>query len=399
MMARRAPATATKLRGKVWAFVAYTVAFLPLVPAIMVNVDQAHAGNGGWVWAAAGSIILGAVFFEASLIVSGFWRRAGFTFLALAIVVANVQNAMNSASATSDHRSDHRRNIIAASQKASSQRSQWSQGRAEMVATAGEKPAASIQAEIDSTIAGDATRWRATEECSPLKISAGDSKRFCANIADLKAKHAAALRRDDLDAKIADLDAKGGDETPAVIDPYVENIVLILTLAGAKDSADMRRLISASKDWIRALTLELMAVFGPSAILIIMLSGHRPAHVEQPVERPAKPVKGRIEDRPEPSAPISADNDALASTDPVHAFIASQLEECVGEYMKAGDMWAMAQKWYGDKGMPIGSQRAFGLRLKAAGLAWESNNNRPRYLNVRRKSEAAPTLRVVASNA
>lgn len=405
-MARRAPTTATKGLRRAWTFLAYLVACLPLIPAIRVNIDAAHSGSDAWAWAAAGSIVMGAVFFEASLLVRGFFRSAGLMLLSVAIVLVNLQNAMNNASATSDHRSDHRRTAIQAAQNLSSQRSQWSQGRSEQAKVAGETAVAAIQAEIDSTIASDAGRWRATDECSPLRISAGQSKAFCSAIADMKAKLAAAQKRDELDAKIAALDARGAvADVPAVVDPYVENVVMLLSFAGVVDTPVLRRIIAASKDWTRSLALELMAVFGPSAILIIMLSSRRRDEPEPEVEKPAKAAKALppapVHATPAAPAPAQPDAEALPSDDPIHAFIASQLEECVGEHIRAGDLWAMGQDWYRERDLSIGSQRSFGLKLKAAGLAWEPNNNRPRYLNVRRKAPAkaeqpAPSLRVVA---
>lgn len=386
-------------------FLAYVVAAVPLVPAIIVNVDTAHAGSQGWAIAAGLSIVMGAVFFECSLVVKGFFRSAGFLLLSVAIVLGNVQNAMINASATSDHRSDHRRNAIKSAQKASSQRSQWSQGRNEQAKVAGETPVAAIEAEIEATTLKDSHRWRATDQCDPIKTTARDSKAFCASIAELKAKLAAAKVRDELDRKIAELDAKreNVDDVPAVVDPFVENVMRILAVVGVTDTQELRAIISASKDWIKAILLEMMAVFGPSAILMLLL--RREVDTPVPVERIEKAQRPSPLPTPrlEASSPAPAaldDQGTLASDDPLHGFIASEMDECVGATMPAGEAWMLWQAYCAENELPIGTQRAFGSKLKKV-IAWEPNNNRPRYLNVRRKvkAKAEHSLRVVASNA
>jgi hypothetical protein len=65
-------------------------------------------------------------------------------------------------------------------------------------------------------------------------------------------------------------------------------------------------------------------------------------------------------------------------------------------------MWLPLRLWQSfctERGIEIGTQKAFGSKLKRI-IAWDPNNNRPRYLNVRGKGKSRPeqTLRVVASN-
>lgn len=397
-MARRASATATRRRGRAWTALAYMVALVPLAPAILVNVDTAHAGSLGWAFAAGLSIAMGAVFFECSLVAKGLFQRLGFLMLSVIIVLGNVQNAMINASATSDHRSDHRRNAIQSAQKASSQRSHWSQGRNEQAKVAGETPVAAIEAEIEAATLKESNRWRATDQCDPIKTTARDSRAFCASIAELKAKLAAAKVRDDLDKKIAALDAKREDmdDVPTVVDPFVENVMRILVVVGVVDTPELRSIISASKDWIKAILLEMMAVFGPSAILMLLLR----REVEEPVaavekvqKAPSPPTQKPVQ----PVAEVEVDPSILAADDPLHAFIASELDEQVGATMPAGEVWMLWQAYCAENDMPIGTQRAFGSKLKKV-IAWEANNNRPRYLNVRRKAKVKADLRVVASN-
>ena len=62
--------------------------------------------------------------------------------------------------------------------------------------------------------------------------------------------------------------------------------------------------------------------------------------------------------------------------------------------LRAGDAWQLWQQWCADKGYETGSQKAFGLKLQSR-FAYDRNNGRPQYLNVRAKS----TLRIVADNA
>jgi hypothetical protein len=313
----------------------------------------------------------------------------------------NLQNALGNASHLSDHNSDGRKAEQDAAKLRKSQRLQWSQRRKEQAEIAGERTPASLRAEIEQRKSIDAARWRSTGECDPLKITAGASREFCAAIASLQAKYGAALERDKLDAEIAKLDAASlaAGAPPASLDPFADTVAQAVALFGGSVSDAGKLVITASKDWIKAIVIELMATFGPSAVLALCRPSARredlPAETPRPTSAQAKGTgnKGVAADAAAPPPPPSP----LPLADPLHGFIALKLERCEGAILPAGAMWTLWRGYCSDAGLAEGTQRAFGLKMKQW-FAWERNSNRPRYLNVRAKGEAAG-LRLAVNNA
>ena len=78
----------------------------------------------------------------------------------------------------------------------------------------------------------------------------------------------------------------------------------------------------------------------------------------------------------------------MALNDPFHRFEAECIEETSGVSTPAGEPWTAWLAWCAKEGIPAGSQKAFGTKMKSR-FAWGPNNNRPRYLNLRVK-KAAP---------
>ena len=54
-----------------------------------------------------------------------------------------------------------------------------------------------------------------------------DARAFCAGIAKLEAKKAAAVRRDEIDRQLAKLDAKDVEAPPAAVESYVANMAAL----------------------------------------------------------------------------------------------------------------------------------------------------------------------------
>lgn len=380
------------------------VACVPIVPAALVNLEATTHGSLGWTMAAVGSVIFAAVFIEAAFIFLANRRWLGgaiFLVAGLACFAGNLQNAIINAAATSDHRSDHRRSMVADAEKIRSQRSQWSQDRAEVAKIAGATPPSGFEAQIQQLISEQSQRWRATNECTGTAITAAASREFCAQVNDLRSKKAAAAKRDELDAKIAQLDERtDGRQTISSVDPYADTIV---EMAGAfgYDLKGHAELIGRSPVMVKTLVLEVIATFGPAAVLglfAFVFGWHR---AEKPATDP-EPVKPRIAAAPAPapkvvdvSAPIAAPL-SVPNGDPMHAFVHECLEDAPGAHMPAGEPWTIWLDWCRRKGIEAGTQRAFGMRLKEI-VAWEKNNNRPRYMNVRAKG-AAPAIRLAVSN-
>jgi hypothetical protein len=386
--------------------VASTVAPVFMTPALVANINWADGIFSPWNLAAVVSILVSAVFVEASWHARSWTMSPVYLLLALVAFACNAQVALEGISLRSDHRSDHRKTAMISAKNQQSQRSQWSQGRAEAATVAGETAPTTYQSEIDAKIASDSRRWQQTEQCNPLRITAGPSREFCSAIESLKAKKSAAERRDDLDRKIEDLDkTRGTDDVPETADPYAETIAIVAAMLGKDLTETQKRAFSAGRDIIRAMFYELAATFGPSAWLIAItglfaganrLSASAAARSEAKSEKREKtiPKAPKAEVKPEPA---SAPEPAVALDDPFHRYVSVSLEECSGVTMPAGEPWNLWQSWCAGNNHQPGTQKAFGIKMKAR-YAWEKNNNRPRYLNIRAKS-TKPNLRVVASNA
>ncbi len=414
-------AEAPKQRRAWWKAVAAVLAPLPLFPALMVNLDTAAGQSAAWTVAAIGSVIMAAVFIEASnhLRRDRFLMALFMLLIGLCCVIQNLQNALGNAAHFSGGQSDHRKGEQATAQLRQGQLKQLSGRRAEQAKVAGEEAPASITAELERIKAADSRRWQSTGECDPVKITAGPSKEFCAGVASLKAKLAAATERDALDTKIATLSAKieEAGAPPASVDPFADNVALAASVIGVEMSAHAKEVASSLKDLIKALVLELMAAFGPSAILAL-LRPERSRQVEAVGSTPAATESRRkaretvlagdtivrnsaapLEQNPMVSVKslemVSQSTSETASPDKVEAFVQAKLERRDGESIPAGEIFALWCEWCQAKGFETGTQKSFGMRLKKL-IKPEKKNGRARYLNVRRRETAA--LRLAFSN-
>lgn len=350
---------------------AIIVAGFPLAPAIMVNVETAANGSLGWTLAAIGSVVMAAVFIHAARTA----RSILFALAGIACFAGNLQNAIINASAVSDHRATDRRMMISDASKAKAQRELWTQSRNQQAITAGNTSVAEYDAQLEHTIASDAMRWRQTEQCAADKITLNRSQEFCASIAALRGKRAAAIERDKLDRQIAELDDHKLPDT-VTVDPYADTIVKIAAIVNVDIKAHTD-IIGRFPAITKPVILEIMATFGPTAVLAVAayLFGWqtRSAPAAPPARHIAQTATG------EPTQAL-----AVPSGDLTHAFIAECLEPSPGSIMPAGEVWQLWNDWCAKRGEQTGSRKAFGTKLKTM-VASEKNNNRPRYLNVRAK--------------
>jgi hypothetical protein len=118
-----------------------------------------------------------------------------FGALGLFFVCLNIMNAIDNAAAVSDHVSDDRSSKIERNGRKVALRSQWSVARKSQFEIAGDATPESIDADIMAKKANDARRWQSTGGCSIEKITAGPSREFCAEVAGLERKKAAAVKR------------------------------------------------------------------------------------------------------------------------------------------------------------------------------------------------------------
>jgi hypothetical protein len=370
----------------------------PLVPAVWINLDAARSQGNSWAVFAVASVVFGAVCVENAIECRGVVKRTLFAFLATFFLGLNIFNALGNAAAHSEGSRDLRTAQIRAFATIEQQRSQWSQARKAQAEAAGDATPESVEAEIQAAKAKDAARWQSTGSCNPEKITAGLSRTFCANLALLTAKKAAALRRDELDGKIAALEATlAAGAPPESADPFAENVTRMLGLLGYAVTVEGKVLIATLRDWGKAAGVELLAGFGPSALLLILwrMTGQRPS---APMARRKAPAK----EQPRRSAPLPETvprQPALAAPDgdtEIAAFITQHLEFCPGEYVAAGQLFQMWKRECSEHSREAGSQKSFAARIKRW-VQHERNSGRPRYAGVRCKTADTPRLRVVSA--
>lgn len=382
----------------IFRMVAYTLALAAFVPAFMVNIDWSGATGWHWSVAAGFSILFSAVFFLAarhsdtprSLIAAGWF-----------LILVNTVTAFSNASHHSDHLSDHRKAAMVSAEKASSQWSQWSQARKAQVDIAGERPSAAYEADIQAVITGNSRRWQSTSECNPRDITSAQSREFCSSVSELRSKLAAAKKREELEARMASLDATPAvTDKPTAADPFVGAATAIVGLLGGSIETDQgQRAVAAIRDLIRSVGAEMVAAIGPAAWIVtvnavasfLSLLSSSASHIGTRVAAKSAPQAVG-----EPKTTEAAPEPSLSLADPFHKFVAERLEDCSGASMKAGEPWALWQRWCAENNEPTGTQKAFGGKMTSM-FAKETSGNRPRYLNVRAKP-AAPSLRVVSTN-
>ena len=252
--------------------------------------------------------------------------------------------------------------------------------------------------------ATDAQRWKATEGCNAEKITAGPTQTFCANLAQLAAKKAAAIKRDDLDAKLASLDSKDTGGVPESADPFADNVARMLGLLGYTVSDDGKVLIASLRDWGKAVGVELLAGFGPSALLLILLRiggqrGGEPVPVPEAQRKAPALAKAKPQAAPPPepeTAPQEPLPVILGFDAEIDAFIARRLEFVAGENIPAGQLFKAWQDDCAEHGREAGSAKGFSNRIRKR-VTHEPNSGRPRYVGVRFKLTDAPVLRIVSA--
>jgi hypothetical protein len=378
---------------------------VPMVPAVRVNLDAGAQQGNTWAYAAIAFVVAAAVFIEIAREAAAVSGRALYGFLAAFFLLMNVYNALGNVAAHSEHDRGDRKTAMAAFRRDADQSRQWQQSRQAQAAIAGDATSESIEADIQSTKAADATRWNATGGCDVAKITAGPSKAFCATLAALAAKKAAAVKRDELDTRLATLTGKDAAAVPESADPAAESVAHMLGLLGYTVTDDGKVLIASLRDWGKAIGVELLAAFGPSALLSLLrkiaaaLLGTAFLGAMPVPQREARREMGK--DKTVPSAPEAetpAEKPAVPVQDgdaEIDAFIIRRIEFVAGESVPAGDLFRAWQEDCEAHGVPAGTAKAFSLRIRKR-VTHDPNNKKPVYRGVRLKA-VRPLLRVVAN--
>jgi hypothetical protein len=257
----RAMIAATFCAGAAWS--------LPLFPAVKINLDAASGQSIAWTSFAIGSVLMGAASFYVAekLLEHGRLGRSGFYFaLAMAFLTLNLAQSIGNASAHSEGSRDDRAARIAAKAKVASSQTILANRRNTVAALAGEAAVESLEAEAQAKRVGSKL-WQKSESCQ--NATTLDSRNFCADLANLAAKIAAARKRDEIDKELATLAGKDVDGAPASVDPFAANVARFLGLFGIASGAEAQVTIADARVWGQAIGVEILALFGPAALMAL----------------------------------------------------------------------------------------------------------------------------------
>lgn len=349
-------------------------------PAVYVNIE---AMPMPWTPFAIGSVIFAAVFVFLA------WEKRSFWYGALSAVFIsiNLATALGNVATISADTIDGRNSIVQRREAINARRADLNKRRKVQTEIAGEEAAQTIESNLQGIIASDATRWKASEHCNPDKMAQAETRAFCNSLAELQGKKAAATERDKIDAKLSEIDKETIFGGPSATDPYAESLARFLTVFGWKFDDEGKILLSASKDWGKAIGLEAMAAFGPMGltalfqILLLTSSLSAPARAEErehieadtPPAAPMLPPSGPKPRKPklvEPSTTALALStiDAVQAQErartmltrpvgPVEAFYADWTKPSVGAEHAAADFRHAYLAWCRAKGFePVGTR-------------------------------------------
>jgi hypothetical protein len=366
---------------------ARALALVWLVPALLWNIDW--TGISGWAHngAAVGTILGAALLIHISSARPHLIGTPVLLLVALFMVYGNTKQAVRALSFSGEVASEAREAKIAAGSQVASQRSHLEKRREAQVKVAGEAAAATLEAELEAIKVAEPRRWQLTRGCHPDEVT--KSVTFCLQVAQAKAKVAAAAERDKIDAEMARLPAAAtistglADGQKQVADPYVANVIELLRELGLRPS---ERLVKSEEAVSRALGLELLAAFGPSCWLIFvdLLAGVGGAASSASARFKGLSKRLRNAEGAAPPAPGEP-----AKADAIDRWIADDLEVHAGTVTFAK---ALRQTPGWPAHQPGITENAIWQRLKKVpGVKHDPNSGRPRYFGLRIRAKG-PTL-------
>ena len=236
-----------------------SIAWLAIGPAIYVNMV---ATPMPWTPFAIGSVILAAAFVYLA------WEKRSFWFGTLGAVftLINLATALGNVASMSAETVDGRSSVIQRKQGVDGKRAALNAARKAQVAFAGEELAQTIEGQIQALIASDAPRWTTSDHCNPDKITQQATRSLCDQIAKAQAKKAAALKRDEIDGKLTEVDKETIFGGPSSADPYAESLARFLSMFGYQLNGRRQRASLSVQGLGKAIGLELMAAFGPMGL-------------------------------------------------------------------------------------------------------------------------------------
>ena len=391
----------------------YGIAALPLYPAARINWDAGIAQHDTTQAIAGIAIAVGGAICIENARHSWFARQrgaaAGWGTIGLILLVISFSNALGNFSASSDHSRDVRTSQQSTAATLSAQRSQLAERRKAQVAIiakplqsvrgmqltfTGEEAVKSLEGEIEATKTAKAYFWRTSEGCKAEKVFSPEGRTYCEEIATLEGKKAAAEKRDQIDTDLRKIDSKTeGAEVPSSVDSFSDAIAGPLALIGYDVGEKGRLFISRVRDFGRALGVEILGFFLPAGILQLFARGGVPKSAGEPQpqaqRKPATkatvaPIVAQAPESLPATVPAMV---ATSQDDPeLAAFRDARLEIIHGEDTRSTPVYEAWRQHCADRGIEVGSQKAFCQRLQALGVGYTRQGNRPRYLNVRLKA-------------
>jgi hypothetical protein len=336
---------------------------LPLYPAIRVNLDAAAGQGETWAIVGVSFVLFGALTIEHSLNAPQWHKAALWGALGVCFLGLNCTNAIANLANHTDHTRDDAR-----------ARMRLSERRSEVVTAVGESTPDSIAAEIKASQAANSKLWQASNGCDPNSITRDVTRAFCKGVAELEAKKAAASKRDAIDAQMASMAAM---VAPSTVDSFADAMAEGLEVFGWRVDEKAKHAIVRARDWAKAIGVELLAAFGPAALLGLLL-------------RQSATVGATVCDG-------SRKTVATVAEDGIDAFFAAKIKACKGVAVPAGALFKAWKAWCDETDREPGSQTAFGLRMQRL-VQRDPNNGRPRYLNIQLRDAERPGLRLAVNN-
>jgi hypothetical protein len=318
--------------------------------------------------------------------------------LAAVLLIQNTTTAIGNSAGYNDRQRDRSAAQSHRQERLEKRRAELWEARKAELATAGNASVEEYEADIEGAKASNAKLWERSGGCLPEYIRGyEDRQAFCRSLAELEKKIAAAKARDEKDAQLAALEARDIDAERPAIESYVANMSRFLALFGITPD---REVIASSRDWLRGIVIELLAMFGPEVtLLLIGMLALRPEPALVAQQKPDAPEK--VKAAPTDAGTVGdsqASDGALASDDPhIDAFIARRLAFVAGSSILAGDLFKAWMADCAEHGHEPGSQKRFSARIQRH-IVRDKNNGRPKYLGVHLKSRSVPILRVVSAH-
>jgi hypothetical protein len=314
--------TAATLKSGAGNLLRFGLAILPLYPAVKINLEAAAGQGETWAIVGIGFVLFGALTIHHSLrglhdrqaIASLLWGVFGAGFLAL-----NAMNAIGNLATHTDHSRDENRAKMQTAADISTQRTELTERRKAQAALAGgEASPESLEAEIKAAKASNSKLWNASFSCDPAWITRDETRKFCGRLGDLEAKKAASAKRDAIDAQLAKLNEKAETkgEAPSTVDSFADAMAEGLTAFGYQIDEKAKLAIVRARDWGKAIGVEVLAAFGPAALLGLFLRGNAP--LPMPRAQAAKPRTSRPRaSKPAPEKAPAADRGTIIQFPPV----------------------------------------------------------------------------------